>query len=139
MNKHTDHTLPIVLLTLYFSLCAQNPLHYFLAVCAWMFFSYITTNSKCIGNSVLWNFISLQLQQDGSWKLNFISDILTTIYNGCTHFRNRPRKSFIWSFFDVNICFIFLYWVVSLNFFVRSWEQQRLLNFYEKGFFNIQN
>ena len=37
-----------------------------------------------------------------------------------THLRNRARRSLIWSFFDVNICFIFLYWVVSLNFLARS-------------------
>ena len=43
-----------------------------------------------------------------------------------THLRNRARRSLICSFFDVNICFIFLYWVVSLNFLVRSWTIRQI-------------
>jgi len=43
-----------------------------------------------------------------------------------THLRNRARRSLICSFFDVNICFIFLYWVVSLNFLARSWTIRQI-------------
>lgn len=53
----------------------------------------------------------------------------TILYDSAlTHLRNRLRNSLICSFFDVSICFIFLYWVVSLNFLTRSWENDNGLD-----------
>ena len=70
---------------------------------------------------ILWYFYILWLSAVVNIKnVRSIKPFLRPHFQCITHLRNRARRSLIWSFFDVNICFIFLYWVVSLNFLARS-------------------